>query len=512
MAQETTFDASRAWSTLAVVIMGTLLSALSATTVSVALPTIMNVFGATLDSVQWITTAYSLTMAIVIPLTPYLSKVFCDERVYTVALVAFAGCSFLCAFSWSLNAMLVFRIMQAIGGGIMSPIGMGMVLSLFPPEKRGLAFGVFGIAAMAAPAFGPTLGGYIVQYYGWRYIFYVNIPFGVVGFILALRFFKFRKRIPFPYFDISGFISAALASSLILYLLGKNQQIDWADPIYTYMAITGIGAFIFFIFNELYNKEPLLDLRILKDRNFSISLMLTAVQAVMMMSAAYTLPVFLQNFKGLTAMQSGQVLLPSSIVMALLMPIAGRISDIAGDRGTKWVIAVGITICGAATFSFSSLMNINASIVTIIVVSSIRNIGMGMSMMPARTLGLVNIPQEDSQKATSMSTFIMQFSSSLSVAAVTLLITSRFNANYANAAAQITSFNIPFSEAVKNITASLASRGLSIEEATSQAMSAILRNIYIDNYVLAIQYAIFVTAIVGMSALFFVPMFKARQK
>ena len=512
MENETGFDSYRAWSSLAVVIVGTFLSMISATTVSVALPTIMNVFGASLNSIQWITTAYAMTMAIIIPLAPYLSRVFGGERVYLTAMFIFVCFSVLCAFSWGLDVMLFFRIMQAVGGGLMQPIGMGMILSLFPHEKRGLAFGVFGVAAMAAPAFGPTLGGYVVQFFDWRYIFFLNLPFGILAIFLALKYFKFSKRIPFPKFDLSGFISAAIASGLILYLLGKNQEVSWSDPHYVYMLIIGIGALCFFISNELYSDSPLLDLRILKNWNFSLSLVLTVIQALMMMSATYIMPIFLQNFKGLSAMRAGETLLPSSLVMALLMPIAGRISDIAGEKGTKWVIVIGIVISVAATFSLSSLMNVNAAITSLIIVSSLRNVGLGLAMMPSRTIGLADIALNDSQKATAMMTFIMQFSSSLSVAFVTSMISRKFNSSYAYATSQLTSFNKPFAETVTNLSTSFVNGGLSPSDATSQALSTVLQSIYIDQYALAIAFTIFVTATIGMFSLFIVPLFKPKKK
>ena len=407
--------------------------------------------------------------------------------------------------------MMLFRIMQAVGGGLMQPIGMGMVISLFPPEKRGLAFGVFGIAAMAAPAFGPTLGGYIVEFFDWRYIFFLNLPFGLIAIFLALKYFKFSKRTPFPEFDLSGFIAAAVASSLILYLLGKNQEISWSIPHYTYMLIIGISAFAFFIANELYSKSPLLDLRILKNWNFSLSLILTVIQSLMMMSAGFILPVFLQNFKGLSAMQSGQVLLPSTLVMALLMPIAGRITDMTGERGAKWVISAGIIICGAASFMISSQMNVDASITTLIIILSIRNIGMGLSMMPARTIGLTDIAPADSQKATAMSSFIMQFSSSLAVAFVNLMISTKFNADYAYATSQLTPFNTPFTEAIGRLTSSFVSMGLPAQTASTQAASTILKTIYVENYVRAIQHSLFVTAVIGMASLIVPPLFKAKR-
>ncbi len=506
------YDAQRAWSTLIVVILGTLMSILDSTVLSVALPTIMNVFGITLTSAQWITTCYTLTMAIVIPLTPYLSRVFGSEKVYIVAIIVFTISSFLCGFAWNLSSMVIFRVLQALGGGMMSPIGMGMVMTLFPPNKRGLAFGVYGVAAMAAPAFGPTIGGYIVEYLGWRYVFYINIPIGIIAVFLATIFFEYRKRIPFPKFDIKGFVSATIASVFILFLVGENDNIEWDNPMYIYMLIIGIGALIFFIVAELYEEDPLLDLRVFKYRNYTVSTILSIVQFVMMLSISYTMPVFLQGFKGLSAMKAGSVLLPSSLVMAFIMPFAGKITDKVGKSGTKYVIAIGILICGITTIMLSGLISVNSSIRTIIIISSIRNIGLGLSMMPVRTLGLADIPPKDMQKATAMQSFVQQFSSSVVVTMVTYMITSRFNYNYANATSQLSSFNLPLMDAVKTLTQSFMTKGLSATDAQSQALSLILKGIYTDNYILAMQYSIYVCAIIGTMAVFVIPFFKFKKE
>jgi len=509
---ETNFDASRAWSSLAVVILGTFLSAISATTISVALPTIMNVFGVSLSDVQWVVTGYAMAMAIIIPLAPYLSRVFSSERVYLFAMAIFISFSTLGAFSWSLHAMLLFRIMQAIGGGLMQPIGMGMIVALFPPHKRGVAFGVFGIAAMAAPAFGPTLGGYIVQFFSWHYIFFINLPVGLVGIALGLKFFQFGARIPFPKFDVSGFISATIGSGLLLYLVGKNTEIDWNDPYYVYILIIGVGSLVFFVVNELYSESPLLDLRILKNRNFSVSLVLTVIQMTMLMSVSYVLPVFLQDFKGLSAMHSGQVLLPASLVMAVLMPVAGRISDAVGENGTKVVIALGIALAGSATFFLATKINMSVSIISITMVASIRNVGLGVAMMPARTLGLVNIMPKDSTKATAMSSFIAQFSSSLTVAFVTLMVSNRLNATYAYATSQVTALNTPFNEAVHTLVVNFISKGMSVADATNNAAIMVMQDVYINDYCLAIEHTILIVALVGVIGVLVIPFFKTSKQ
>ena len=488
------------------------MSMLDSTVTSVALPTIMNVFGVSMTGIQWVTTAYTLSMAVVVPLGPYLSRVFGAERVFLAALFVFTICSFLCGVSWSLNTLILFRILQALGGGIMMPIGMAMVLALFPPSKRGLAMGVFGVAMTAAPAFGPTLGGYIVDSLGWEYVFYVNVPIGIIAVMMAFVFFEFAPRQPFPRFDIPGFISSAIGSSFILYLLGKSESIDWTDPTYIYMTIVGVGALIFFVANEIVSDNPLLDLRILKYRNYTVSMILVIVQQLMMVGVIYTTPIFLQNFRGLNALQSGQVLLPSSLVMAALMPIAGKLTDIAGQRGTKWLIGSGVAISGTFTFILSSKLTLDASIMDIIILNSIRNIGLGISMMPVMTLGLFSIPVADAQKATALQRFIQQISASMVIAAVTYSITTKFNANYAGAVAQLTPSNVPLSDTLRALSGMLVQQGMAAADATQQALTLIVTRIYQENYVLAMQFTIFLTALVGTCALLLVPFFKVDKR
>ena len=506
--EEPPFNARKAWTVSTVVVLGIFMSMLDSTVTTVALPTVMNVFGVGMTSIQWLTTAYTLSMAVVVPLGPYLSRVFGAEGVFLASLIVFTCGSFLCGFSQSLDMLILFRILQALGGGIMMPIGMGIVMQLFPPSHRGLALGVFGVAMMAAPAFGPTIGGFIVDSLGWRYVFYVNVPIGIAAVLLGFVFFDFVKRQPFPRFDIAGFVSSAIGSGFLLYLLGKADSIDWTNPTYVYIAIAGVGALVFFIVNEIFRDDPLLDLRLLKNRNYSVSLILVTVQQLMMMSVMYTTPIFLQNFRGLTAMQSGEVMLIPSLVMALLMPVAGRVTDIVGEKGTKWVVAAGIVISGSMTLILSTKMTLGASITDVVLYNSLRNIGMGMSMMPVMTLGLFSIPLKDSQNATALQRFIQQFSSSMSTAIVTYMVTSRFNVNYAGATAQLTPFNLPFMAQVNAIASQLAQAGMSAANATQQAMISIVTQLYEQNYVLAIQFTIFLTAIIGIGALVMVPIFK----
>ena len=251
------------------------MSILDSSIVNIALPKMMAVFGVPLDDAKWILTSYTLALGAIIPLTGYLQEVFGAKRIYMFALAMFTLGSLLCGFSWSNTSMIGFRVIQAIGGGMIMPVGMSIIYQVFPREKIGLALGFWGIAAMAAPAIGPTLGGYIIEKMDWRLIFNVNVPIGIIGVILAGILLKGTERKPFKSFDIIGFLSSTVGIVSILYVLGEGSTIDWGKIQNPILMTLGCLSLILFVVNELTHPDPLLDLRIFKLFDFSISQIIT---------------------------------------------------------------------------------------------------------------------------------------------------------------------------------------------------------------------------------------------
>ncbi len=474
------------WLALIVVIVGTFMSVLDSSIVNVALPKMMAVFGADLDSTKWIITAYSLTIAAVIPVTGYLCEVFGSKKVYIFALGVFTIGSLLCGFAGSIKAMIIFRILQAIGGGMIMPVGMAMILQLFTLEERGMAFGYWGIAAMAAPTLGPTLGGFIVQYMDWRLIFNVNIPIGVMGVILAMILLKDSGEIKLKKIDIIGFLSSTVGLVSLLYVLGEGSTIDWSKIEYPILMTLGIGCMIIFIVNELAHPDPLLDLRILKIKSFALSQIISCILMLGLMGGTYVLPLFFQNIRGYSAMQTGLVMMPSAIVMSFMMPISPKLTS---KFGIKPVVILGLALMGYSSYEMALGINLNTPKSAFIYYTVLRSFGLGLAMMPINTFGLAEITGPQSGRATALSNTIKQISGALSVTLMTTIIQHNLNVNYAQMAQQVTPFNQYIAGFIGQMQHMYMSIGMTTLAAKASAVSMIGGLVSRSAYVMAMSQA-----------------------
>lgn len=426
------------WLALFVVIIGTFMSILDSSIVNIAIPKMMSVFGVSLDEVKWILTSYTLALGAIIPLTGFLADVFGNKRVYIFALSMFTVGSLLCGFAWSNTSMIVFRIIQAIGGGMIMPIGMSIIYQTFPENERGLALGFWGIASMAAPTLGPTLGGYIIEHLDWRLIFNINVPIGIVGVVLAWILLQDSPIKKVRGFDYLGFISSTLGIVSILYVLGEGSSIDWSDIKNPILMIFGILSLIFFVVNELTHENPLLDLRVLKIPEFSLSQGISCVLTFALMGGTYVLPLFLQNLRGYTPMQTGLILFPSAIAVGFMMPISGALFD---RIGAKPVVLPGMVLLGIASYFLVGSINMNTESSAITWLLTIRGLGLGLAMMPINTAGMNAVPPNLVTRASALSNTIRQISGALSITIMTTLIQNKLNFGYAYKAEQITAFN-----------------------------------------------------------------------
>ncbi|OHD14342.1 MAG: MFS transporter [Spirochaetes bacterium GWC1_27_15] len=425
------------WTSLIVVIIGTFMAILDSSIVNIAIPKMMAVFQASVDDARWIITAYTLTLGAVIPITGYLSDRFGTKNVYIFALASFTIGSLLCGFAWSNTSMIIFRILQGLGGGMIMPVSMSIIFQIVPKEKRGLALGFWGIAAMAAPTIGPTLSGYIIQYLDWRLIFTINIPIGVIAVILTIVLLKDFPKKDIKQFDIIGFISSTVGIIFCLYILGEGTSIDWSDIKIVCMLIIGVFSLVIFVVNELLHPEPLLDLRILKNFSFSLSIIITTVLNMAMFGVIFIMPLFLQNLRGLTPMQAGIVMFPSAIATGLLMPIGGKLFD---KIGAKPLVIPCVIILVITTYLLSKL-TIDTSISTIVFLLVLRGISLGLTSMPSSVAGMNSIPQNLVARASALSNTVRQLSSSLSITILISVMQGVQNSKYAQYSADSTLFN-----------------------------------------------------------------------
>ncbi|MBF8983610.1 DHA2 family efflux MFS transporter permease subunit [Lutibacter sp. B2] len=478
------------WLALFVVIIGTFMAILDSSIVNIAIPKMMAVFGVSLDEVKWILTAYTLALGAIIPLTGFLGEVFGTKKVYMFALGMFTLGSLLCGFAWSNTTMILFRIVQALGGGMIMPVGMSIIYQIIPPEERGLALGFWGISAMAAPAIGPTLGGYIIEHMDWRLIFNVNVPIGVIGVILAGLLLKDSPRKPAKNFDFIGFLSSSVGIVSILYVLGEGSSIDWNDIKNPILMTVGCLSLILFVVNELTHENPLLELRVLKIFDFTISQIITCILTFALMGGTYVLPLFLQNMRGYTAMQTGMILFPSAIAVGIMMPISGGLFD---RIGAKPVVLPGLIILAITSYKLAYLIDMDASKEAIIWVLLVRGIGLGLAMMPVSTSGMNAVPSHLIGKASALSNTIRQIAGSLSVTIMTTIIQSNLDVNYSRSAEQITQFNPTAMDRITQFQGYFMQSGLSQGEAKGASLSVINGLIYKQAYVDAMKSAVSVS-------------------
>jgi len=497
------------WLALFVVIIGTFMAILDSSIVNIAIPKMMAVFGAPLEDVKWILTAYTLALGAIIPLTGFLGEVFGSKKVYMFALGMFTIGSLLCGFAWSNTSMIFFRVIQAIGGGMIMPVGMSIIYQTFPLESRGMALGFWGIAAMAAPAIGPTLGGYIIEHLDWRLIFNINVPIGLVGVVLAWILLKDSPTKPAKNFDYIGFIASTVGIVSILYVLGEGSTIDWTEIKNPMLLTLGSLSLLLFVINELTHSNPLIELRILKIFDFTLSQIITCILYFALMGATYVLPLFLQNVRGYTPMQTGIILFPSAVAVGIMMPISGRLFD---KIGAKPIVIPGMIILGFASHKLAYLMNMDTAKEAISLLLFIRGIGLGLSMMPISTAGMNAVPQQLVSQASALSNTIRQIASSLSVTIMTTIIQNRLDFNYAYLSEQISTSNQTAMDLITKLEGRYSTTGLSQGEAKASAIKTITGIVQQKAYVNAMQTAVEYSVVAVIIAILLVLLMRSKKE
>jgi EmrB/QacA subfamily drug resistance transporter len=405
---------------LVVLVVGMFMSILDITIVTVALPTLQNDFGATARDTTWVVTAYSLTEGVVVPASAWLGDRFGLSRVYNFALLGFAGGSALCGLAWSLNTLVAFRIVQALLGGIVPAITMSILLRIVPRDRLGAALGLYGVGAVVAPAVGPTLGGYLVEYVNWRLIFFINVPIGILGTIAAILVLPGFPGRAGRRFDVWGFLT--VATGLFSLLLALQEGEDWGWDSYQILALFLLSAvsLALFVVIELEVDDPLLDLRVFRYWAFTLSLVLISLMMIALFNVAVYVPQFLQEGQGLGAFDAGLVLLAPALVMACMMLPAGLIYDRIGPRVPA---VVGISIAAVAAYLLH-MITLDTSREHIMLLLMLQYLGIGLSMMPIFSGGLAVIPVEQSSIASTYNNVVQRATAALGVAVFTAIVTS----------------------------------------------------------------------------------------
>src|SRR5882757_7061555 len=373
---------------LAVVVIGMFMSTLDTSIVNVAIPTMQKQFGVSTDSIEWVSTAYTLCLGVVVPTSAWLGERIGLRRLYLISLLSFAGFSALCGMAGDLNSMILYRILQAIPGGVIPVTCLTILYRIVPREKIGTAMGLYGLGIIVAPGIGPTLGGYLVEYVDWRLIFYINVPVGILGAILAIVVLPRFPGSAGRHFDMVGFLFVATGLFALLLALSEGQ--DWGWTGYRVLILLALAAncLVLFVLVELQSKQPLLNVRVFRHWPFVNSVILISILSVGLFAVLFFVPNFLQVGQNLTPMNAGLTLLPQALVMVVMMPLAGRIYDRIGPR---WPAVIGLTITGIGLLLMTGI-NFDMPRSELIVWMMIRSFGLGLAMMPIMTGGISSLP------------------------------------------------------------------------------------------------------------------------
>ncbi|MGC7873892.1 DHA2 family efflux MFS transporter permease subunit [Desulfosporosinus sp. SYSU MS00001] len=422
---------------LIVLMLGAFVSILNQTLDNVAIPHMMLDFNVSASTIQWIVTGYMLVNGVLIPITAYLMESVGSRKLVFVAMISFTLGSLVCAISPTFPVFMTGRIIQGIGAGILMPLLTNVFLAIFPPHQRGKALGTMGIVMVFAPAIGPTLGGWVVQTYSWRLLFSALVPIGALDLFLAVIWMKDVLKLSFPKFDVWGAVFSTIGLGSLLYGVSEAGNKGWGSTEVILFLTVGIFSILLFIRREFTVDSPMLNLRVYKYRAFTLTIIINAVVTTVMYAAMMLLPIYLQNIRGFTPLQSGFLLLPGALLMGIMGPIAGAIFDLIGLR----VLAVvGMTITAIATWEFTKLTNATMYD-NILLLYTIRSLGVSLIMMPLMTAGLNELPRHLNSHGTAMFNTMRQVSGSLGTAILVTIMSTRTTIHFATYSSTITSLN-----------------------------------------------------------------------
>jgi DHA2 family multidrug resistance protein len=409
------------WKVLSTVIFGIFMVILDTTVVNVAFQTIRTDFGGSLSSSQWVISIYVLALGITTPLAGFLANRFGGKKIYLGGLALFVLGSLMCGLSPNLSLLIVARAIQGIGGGVAMPLGTALLLQAFPPREQGTALGIFGIAALVAPAIGPILGGWLVDQGLWRVIFFINPPIGLIGVLLGLRFLRNNNSLQKPRFDLAGVTTSVIGFGAILYATSVAATLGWTSPVTLVCFFVGLAGLVAFGWVELVRaKDPLIDLRLFGNRTFLNASLLGYVSTIALFGAEFLMPIYLQALRGRTALQTGVILLPMAIAGGIFVTLSGQIYDKIGPRP---LLVGGFLLLVVNTWQLSQI-GANTPIAWILFLLVLRGLALGMTVQTTMVTALSVVSRQDLARGSSLINATRLVVQSIGVAILATVLTS----------------------------------------------------------------------------------------
>jgi len=410
------------WLVAVGVMLATFMQVLDTSIANIALPHIAGSLSASTDQATWVLTSYLVANAIILPMTGWLGNHFGRKRVFIACIGMFVFASMLCGAAVNLPMLILARVLQGAGGGAMVPIAQAILLESFPPQKRGIAMATFAQAVVVAPIIGPTLGGWITDNYSWRWIFYINLPVGMLAIFLASWLVEdppYIKRNLKAAIDFVGFGLLAVWLATLQIVLDKGQDADWFGAVWIrWFTVISVAAFIGFIAWEFRVKDPLVNLRILKSRNFRTGLMLMTVIGIILYGTTAELPLFLQTLMGYPALQSGYTMSPRGVAAFFTTFLVGRL---VGKIPLRWMLGFGFSMLALSSYMLSGI-NLQVSMASVIFPTILNGVAISFIFVPLTTATMSQLKQREIGSGTGLYNLVLNIGGSIGIALVTTLV------------------------------------------------------------------------------------------
>jgi MFS transporter, DHA2 family, multidrug resistance protein len=463
------------WVIAIVVTMATFMEVLDTSIANVALPHIAGNLSAGTDESTWVLTSYLVSNAIVLPLSGWISSIIGRKRFYMTCVGIFTVSSLLCGLAPNLGALIFFRVLQGAGGGGLQPSEQSILADTFSPAQRGMAFAVYGLAVVMAPAIGPTLGGWITDNYTWRWIFLVNIPVGLTSLLLTARLIHdpvgaVRKKFSELKVDYAGLSFLALGLGTLQVVLDKGQRDDWFQSHFILiLSIISAGALLFTLWWEMRVRDPIIDLRLFKDRTFASANFMMFVVGFVLLSSTLLLPQFMQTLLGYTAERAGMALSPGGIALVLLMPLVGFLLSRYDPRR---LMIFGFIMVSGSLF-YMTRFDLSVDFRTLIVARIIQSSGLAFLFVPINTIAYSFLPRDKSNAASGLINLARNIGGSVGISAVTTVLDRRTQHHSANMSSHLSASNPNFQHTQQALTQALQTRGFSHADAMHRSFAMI---------------------------------------
>jgi DHA2 family multidrug resistance protein len=480
------------WVIALTVTLATFMEVLDTSIANVALPHIAGSLSAGQDESTWVLTSYLVSNAIVLPLSGWLSSVMGRKRFYMSCVALFTVSSALCGFSLNLPMLIFFRVMQGIGGGGLQPSEQAILADTFAPAKRGMAFAVYGIAVVMAPAIGPTLGGWITDNFTWRWIFFINIPVGILSLVLTSRliqdppYFK-RRKLSETHIDYTGLGFVALGLGTLQVILDKGQRDDWFEsPFILWLTVISVASLIFVVFWEWNHKDPIIDLHLFRERTFATANFLMFMLGFALLGSTLLLPLFMQTLLGYTAERAGLALMPGGFTIMIAMPIVGFL---LARYSPRYLMMFGLSMLTFSLFNMTHF-DLGVDFRTVTMARAFQALGLAFLFVPINTTAYSGLPRDKNNAASGLMNLARNIGGSVGISVVTTMLARRTQFHQARLSENLSAANPQFQARLHGLAGTFSGGGSGPAAALQQAYAMTQANVirqatmlaYIDNF------------------------------